>query len=122
MGLFYIGLNRKIPNLEHHNLFFDEDIDTHVAEIYTDPAWPSKPLFYASVTTQTEPSMAPEGCDALFLLVPLAADPSIDTEERRESYYNTIMGRLEARCGLKDGELRAAVVVKRSYAHKDFDA
>ena len=29
--------------------------------------------------------MAPEGCDALFLLVPLAAEPSIDTEERREN-------------------------------------
>lgn len=65
--------------------------------------------------------MAPEGCDALFLLVPLAATPDIDTEERREQCYNTIMGRLEARVGLRDGELRKAVVVKRSYAHKDFD-
>ena len=80
--LFYIGLNCRVPNLEHHNLFFDEDIDTHVEEIYSDPAWPSKPLFYASVTTLTEPGMAPKGCDSLFLLVPLAATPNIDTPER----------------------------------------
>ena len=44
--LFYLGLNKKIKKIEHHNLFFDEDIENHVNEIYETPSWPSKPLFY----------------------------------------------------------------------------
>ena len=120
--LAYVGLDRKVPQLRHHNLFFDEDIDPHVEEIYgSEQRWPERPLFYASVTTRSEPSMAPEGCDALFLLVPLA--PGLpDDDEAREACYNKVMARLEARVGLADGALREAVVLKRLYAHRDFDA
>lgn len=119
--LFYLGLNRTVPNLEHHNLFFDEDIDDHVEEIYgRETRWPKKPLFYVSVTSQSERQMAPKGCDAVFVLVPLA--PGLDDDEAsREECYNTVMTRLEKRTGVADGELRKAVVVKRMYAHKEFE-
>src|SRR6218665_1928179 len=44
--LFYLGVGCKVGKLEHHNLFFDENFTQHAQEIYTDPQWPSKPLFY----------------------------------------------------------------------------
>ena len=47
--IFYLGLNKKIRRLQHHTLFFDEDLDQHADDIYTSPQWPSKPLFYVSV-------------------------------------------------------------------------
>ena len=53
--LFYLGINRKLANLRHHNLFFDEDFNQHAHEIYEQPQWPSRPLFYASVPSQTDP-------------------------------------------------------------------
>jgi phytoene desaturase len=115
--LFYLGVNKKIPKLQHHNLFFDEDFRIHAHEIYTQPQWPSKPLFYASAPSKTDPSVAPDGYENLFLLVPVAPGLSNDDEATREKYYHLIMDRLEKYCGTS---IRDAVVYKRSFAHSDF--
>jgi phytoene desaturase len=114
--LFYMGINKKLKNLRHHNLFFDEPLGPHADAIYKNPRWPEKPLFYASVPSITDPSVAPEGMENLFLLIPLAPDLE-DTEETREKYYDMIMERLERISGQ---EIRSHVVYKRSYAHSDF--
>ena len=44
--LFYVGVNKKMKNIEHHNLFFDESLENHGREIYKNPQWPTSPLFY----------------------------------------------------------------------------
>jgi phytoene desaturase len=116
--LFYLGVNRKLDNLQHHNLFFDEDFARHAHEIYEAPQWPSRPLFYASVPSKTDPTVAPAGQENLFLLIPVAPDLD-DPEATREKYYNLLMDRLEKHCG---HPIRDAVVFKRSYAHRDFVA
>nr|WP_293845207.1 phytoene desaturase family protein [uncultured Arsenicibacter sp.] len=114
--LFYLGVNKRVPKLQHHNLFFDEDFTLHAQEIYETPRWPSKPLFYVSAPSKTDPSVAPEGCENLFLLIPVAPDLS-DDEATREKYYNMLMDRLETYVG---EDVRNHVVYKRSYAHQDF--
>ncbi|AQG81603.1 phytoene desaturase family protein [Spirosoma montaniterrae] len=114
--LFYLGVNKRVPRLRHHNLFFDEDFKQHAHEIYEDPQWPTKPLFYASAPSKTDPSVAPDGCENLFLLIPVAPDLA-DDETTRERYYHMIMERLEAYVG---EDVRSHVVYKRSYAHRDF--
>lgn len=114
--LYYIGVNKKLPNLLHHNLFFDADFELHAQEIYTNPKWPTSPLFYACVTSKTDNSVAPEGMENLFLLMPLA--PGIkDTVLLREKYYQLMMERLEKRIGTG---VRDNIVVKRSYCIADF--
>lgn len=114
--LFYLGVNKRIPNLHHHNLFFDADFGLHAQEIYETPKWPSDPLFYVCAPSVTDASVAPEGCENLFLLVPLA--PGLeDSETLREQYYHLIMERLEKHTG---EDIRSHVVYKRSYAHRDF--
>ena len=65
--LFYVGFNKKLKNVLHHNLFFDTDFDKHAKEIYDDPQWPSDPLFYANFTSKTNSKTAPAGCEnAIF--------------------------------------------------------
>ncbi|MCC7246933.1 MAG: phytoene desaturase, partial [Saprospiraceae bacterium] len=114
--LYYIGVNKRLSNLKHHNLFFDEDFGRHAHEIYESPQWPDKPLFYLSAPSVTDPSVAPEGCENLFLLIPVA--PGLeDTEEIREKYYHMTMERLEK---LTHQSIREHVVYRRSYAHADF--
>jgi phytoene desaturase len=114
--LFYLGVNKKLDNLLHHNLFFDKDFKQHAHEIYEDAQWPSDPLFYVCVTSKTDDTAAPEGCENVFVLVPLAPDLE-DTEELREKYYHMVMDRLE---DLTGQTVRDSVVYKRSYAHRDF--
>jgi phytoene desaturase len=114
--LFYLGVDKKIGNLLHHNLFFDEDFQIHAQEIYKTPKWPSAPLFYACCPSKTDDSVAPAGKENLFLLIPLAPDLE-DSEEMREKYYNIIMDRLEKRTG---ESIKDAVIYKRSYCLQDF--
>jgi phytoene desaturase len=114
--LFYLGVDKEVPNLLHHNLFFDEDFHQHAVEIYKDPTWPTKPLFYACCPSKTDPTVAPEGKENIFLLVPLAPNLK-DDEEMREKYYNIIMDRLEKKTGVS---IRDAVIYKRSYCLDDF--
>ncbi|HCS21227.1 MAG TPA: phytoene desaturase [Bacteroidetes bacterium] len=114
--LFYLGVNKKISGLLHHNLFFDTDFDAHAEAIYDTPKWPDKPLFYASCPSLTDPTLAPEGMENLFILIPLA--PGLkDDEVTREKCYHLVMERLEKRVG---ADIRTSVVVKRSYAMMDF--
>ncbi|MFN5026127.1 MAG: phytoene desaturase family protein [Bacteroidota bacterium] len=116
--LYYVGLNTKLKNLTHHNLFFDADFMHHAKEIYEHPKWPADPLFYASVPSITDPTVAPHGMENLFLLIPVAPGLT-DTEEIKEQYFNLIMQRLEERT---QQSIRPHVVYKRSYAMSNFVA
>jgi phytoene desaturase len=66
----------------------------------------------------TDSTVAPEGMENLFLLIPLAPDLE-DSETTREHYYDSIMERLERITG---EDVRSHVIFKRSYAHSDFKA
>ncbi len=116
--IFYLGINKKLDKLLHHNLFFDTDFMPHAEEIYERPQWPTEPLFYVSAPSQTDPSVAPEGCENLFILIPVA--PNLKDEENiREKYYQIVMDRMEKLTGQS---IREHVIYKRSYAHQDFKA
>ncbi|WP_205502024.1 phytoene desaturase family protein [Rufibacter psychrotolerans] len=114
--IYYLGVDKKLEGLRHHNLFFDEDFGPHAHEIYTQPAWPKKPLFYVSVPSRTDATVAPPGKENLFILIPVAPDLE-DREETRDYYYHLVMERLEQITGQ---QIRPHVVYKRTYAHQDF--
>ncbi len=115
--LYYVGLNKRLNNIHHHTLFFDTSFEVHGKEIYTTREWPSDPLFYMSATSVTDVTVAPEGCENLFLLIPVATGLSDDTEERREMYFNKVIDRLEKQLGQS---VRDAIIYKKSFAHSDF--
>ncbi len=115
--LYYVGLNKRLKNVLHHSLFFDTDFTQHGKEIYNTPQWPSDPLFYVSATTQTDPSGAPEGCENLFFLIPVAAGLEGDTEELRDQYFQQIVARFEQRIG---EPIADSIVYKQSYSVSDF--
>ncbi len=114
--IFYVGLNKKVPHLEHHNLFFDKDFAKHATEIYDTKTWPKEPLFYVCAPSKTDASVAPENHENIFILMPIA--PGIDdTEETRDQYLNILLDRLTL--WLKT-DIKSSIVVKRSYCIKDF--
>jgi len=114
--LFYIGLDKKIKNAEHHNLFFDANFETHAEEIYDNPKWPSHPLFYVNIPSKTDPSMAPQNCDALFILMPIA--PGLeDTDSLRNHYLENILKRFEEKT---EQSIQNNIIFKESFCVKDF--
>lgn len=114
--LFYIGVNKKLSNLKHHTLFFDENFELHADEIYNNPKWPSSPLFYLCSPSVTDSSIAPPDSENLFFLIPLAPDLA-DTNELREKYLNIILERLKTLTG---NDITDHIVNNRSYCISDF--
>lgn len=114
--IYYLGINKKLNNLEHHNLFFDEDLMKHGEQIYDHPSWPDKPLFYACVNSKSDENAAPAHGENLFLLMPLAPNVS-DDESIREKYLDIMLERLERHTGQS---IRPAIEYKRSYCVSDF--
>lgn len=114
--LFYIGVNRKVKGILHHNLFFDEPFERHAEEIYDEPAWPEKPLFYLCCTSITDASAAPEGKENLFILIPVATGLT-STEEHRMKYLKMCLERIKKHTG---EDLEADIEYVRSYAHEEF--
>lgn len=114
--IFYVGFDKKLKNIDHHNLFFDTDFTKHANEIYEDPKWPEEPLFYANFTSLTDPSTAPEGCENGFFLIPLAPDLE-DTPELREEYFDKIITRFEKRT---NQEVKSHILFKESFCVNDF--
>ncbi len=114
--IYYVGLNKKLPRLKHHTLFFDENLLEHSIEIYRKPSWPSKPLFYVCCPSKTDKSVAPEGHENLFFLMPIA--PGLqDTSAQRENYFKVMLQRLEKHVGEK---IEQHIDYKRSYCVSDF--
>jgi phytoene desaturase len=116
--MYYVGVGKRVEGLPHHALFFDVPFDRHAQEIYTDPQWPSDPLFYVSASSKTDSGAAPEGCENLVFLIPVAAGLQADTEEIRERYFNAILARLERHTG---ESLRDHIIYKKTFAVSDFE-
>ena len=114
--LFYVGLNKKLKNVNHHTLFFDTDFELHAKDIYDHKKWTKNPLFYASFPSITDDFFAPEGKESATFLIPIANDIE-DTPEIREKYFNIIMERLES---ITDQTVRDAILFKESFCVKDF--
>lgn len=114
--LFYIGVDKKVDGLLHHNLFFDENFEQHAEKIYDNPDWPDKPLFYVCCPSKTDATVAPEGKENLFLLIPVAPGMSSD-EKTREALLDICIQRIEKHTG---SSFKNDIIYKRSYAHEEF--
>lgn len=115
--IYYIGINKKLNNVLHHNLFFDTDFAQHGKEIYATKEWPADPLFYVCAPSVTDHTVAPDGYENLFFLVPVAAGLEGDTEALRDQYLEKLLDRFEAKTG---EQIRQSIVFKRSYSVSDF--
>jgi phytoene desaturase len=116
--IFYVGINKRLKNLIHHNLFFDQNFEQHAKEIYDNPSWPENPLFYVCCTSKNDATVAPPDHENLFILIPVA--PSLaDNDETRQKYFDQVVKRLEY---LTNEKIREHIVYQRSYAHADFMA
>tara|TARA_Y100001970_G_scaffold292102_1_gene431947 strand:+ start:1038 stop:2513 length:1476 start_codon:yes stop_codon:yes gene_type:complete len=115
--IFYLGINTKIKNIRHHNLFFDKDFDKHLNDIFTKNILPTEPLFYVCCPSKTDNSIIPDkSMENLFILIPIAPG-SEDTEEIREKYFNQVLKRIE---NATNQRIKNNIIVKKSFSVKDF--
>ena len=78
--LAYLGVKGELPELAHHSLFFSQDWDPDFAAVFPPDRKTSAPdrstfsaSLYVSRPSATDPSVAPEGHENVFMLVPVPA-------------------------------------------------
>ena len=118
--LMYLGVDRRYPDLPHHNLIVPSDLRSACADIFEHHRVPAEPAFYVCNPSKTDPSLAPAGMENIYVLVPVPSqDPArpLDWSVEGPRLEAAMLERLE-RFGLTD--LRRHVVTKRTFTPADF--
>jgi phytoene desaturase len=115
--IMYLGVSEKLPSLIHHNLLFSEDWRKNFDDIYKDPRLPEEPSLYVCAPSVTDPGVAPEGKENLFVLVPIASGLEI-SEDEKEVYAERVLSLMEKEMDLPN--LREKIEYKRIYTVADF--
>lgn len=93
--LVYLGVNKKVPGLLHHTMFFDSDWHGHFEQVFNKKEWSSRPLFYVSNPSKTDASVAPKGTENIILLAPLA-NGLHPTKAQVDELVESLIARLES--------------------------
>jgi phytoene desaturase len=104
--MFYWGLDKVYPQLEHHNVFLSGDYRASFDSIFEDKTLPDEPSFYVHAPARTDPAAAPSGQDTLLVLVPVGhLDKGVeqDWEALKSRARSAVLSRL-ARIGVTDLE------------------
>lgn len=117
--LLYIGTRRQYPKLEHHTLILSERYEELLGDIFDRKILPEDFSMYLHAPTRTDPSMAPEGGESMYVLVPVANNASgLDWEALKGPFTERVLDFLE-RWGLDD--LRAETEVLHVFTPDDFE-
>jgi phytoene desaturase len=68
---FYLGVNTRLPQVEHHNYFLGSNYEEYAKDVMKNPGILEKPYYYVNVLSRHNPNCAPEGCEALFFVCPV---------------------------------------------------
>ncbi|KAI8143957.1 phytoene dehydrogenase [Fennellomyces sp. T-0311] len=101
---FYWSMNRKIPELDVHNIFLAEAYRESFDEIFVDHTLPSEPSFYVNVPSRIDPTAAPADRDSVIVLVPIGYmrgnDPTEDYQVLVDRARSMVLEVLRRRLGL----------------------
>ena len=126
--LIFLGVQGELPELEHHTLFFAKAWSQNFEAIFgREPRVPETPSFYVCKPSGIDPSVAPEGTENVFVLVPIPADPGLGHggmdgagAEQMEALADDVIARISEWAGIPD--LATRVVLRRTVAPADFAA
>lgn len=115
--IMYLGLNRELDILSHHNLRFGANWKQNFKELFDAPQLPDDPSYYICKPTETDPNLSPIGTDNIFVLVPIPPGLNLSVAEMK-SYREKILGLMKS--DLKLPELEDYIVYEKSYWSDDF--
>ena len=117
--LLYLGVNKKYPQLKHHTLILSERYKGLIDDIFDSKILPDDFSMYLHIPSQTDPTMAPEGCESMYVLIPVPnLESGINWEKIKRAYTDSILIFLENDFGLTD--LRRSIEVLETFTPSDF--
>ena len=117
--LLYLGVNKKYPQLKHHTLILSERYKELIDDIFDNKILPDDFSMYLHIPSQTDPTMAPEGCESMYVLIPVPnLESRINWEKIKRTYTDSILTFLENDFGLTD--LKRSIAVLETFTPSDF--
>jgi phytoene desaturase len=97
--VIYFGVRKRHTHLAHHDILFGPRYKTHLHDIFSGPTLADDFSLYLHAPTLTDPSVAPDGCEAFYVLspVPHLGNAPIDWSEEGPRYRDKILRYLEDR-------------------------
>ncbi|MFO0399076.1 MAG: phytoene desaturase family protein [Sphingobacteriia bacterium] len=95
----YLGVQGRLDNVYHHNYFLGDNFHAYAEEIFRTQVAPEKPYYYLNVSSHTDPTCAPPGCENLFILCPVPDRRYKPQWDDAEQLADTIVADLSARIG-----------------------
>jgi len=114
---FYLGINRKLPSIEHHNYYLGNNFREYADKVYKNPGGLEKPYYYVNVLSRTNPSCAPEGCESLFFVCPVPDLRFKPDWSDRDEIVNSIIEDFSVRTGV---DIRPDIVFREVYTPVDW--
>ncbi|MFW6189364.1 MAG: phytoene desaturase family protein [Planctomycetota bacterium] len=98
--MLYLGLDREY-DIPHHNIVFADDYRRNLQDVFDRKVLSDDLSFYIRNATVTDPTLAPDGHSAVYVLVPVPNNRSdIDWEQRRDDFRELVLDRMEGRGGM----------------------
>ena len=98
MGLFvyYFGTKKKYENVEHHTIKFGNKYKDHLDDIFNNKKLNDDISYYLHRPSATDKTMAPEGNDCFYVLVPVPNNQSkIDWSVEGEKMKNLVIDKMQ---------------------------
>jgi phytoene desaturase len=117
--LLYLGLKRQYPQLRHHTVIMPQQYRRLIAEIFDGQGLPADLALYLHTPTRTDPTLAPAGCESLYVLAPVPnLAHGIDWTREAQAFRARIVAFLEKEVGLTG--LAENIVIEHQFTPLDF--
>lgn len=117
--LISLGVRGKLHNLTHHNLYFVEKWRENFKDIYSSAKIPEHASLYVCNPTKSDPSLAPQGQENLFILVPIPAGVSLSSKEEAV-LTDRIIATVSSQMQIPD--LTQRIVTKHIFGPRSFES
>jgi phytoene desaturase len=114
----YLGLDRKLEGLVHHNYFLGDNFNDYASQIFSSSISPEKPYYYVNMSSYSNPDCAPEGGENIFILCPVPDMRFKPDWSDKEKLADNILADFSERVGV---DIQKHLLVKEVWSPDDWE-
>jgi len=114
---FYLGINKKLPQVDHHNYFLGNNYEEYAKDVMKNPGTLEKPYYYVNVLSKHNAECAPKSHEALFFVCPVPNLLFKQDWSDKDSIINSIIDDFSMR--IKQ-DISKNIVVRMAYTPEDW--
>lgn len=115
----YLGIDKKLPNVHHHNYFLGSNYEEYAKRVMREPGLLEKPYYYVNVLSKHNPECAPEGSESLFIVCPVPNLLHKPDWSDKDKIIDSIIEDFSERVGV---DIMPHIVTRMSYSPKEWES